>query len=122
CHRHDARSDPTRALPQAVPTLQHNQHTAIRRTDADPTDPTFLQAIANTAGFHFPTIEQGRNSLYASLAQRATHEETIRILISIGTTETMQFQTWSDKAGNAPPLMDVIDPVPGEHVTFPHLD
>src|SRR3989454_7537087 len=109
-------------FPQAVPTLAVGQHTAIPRTDDDLKDPNFLQAIANTAGFHFPTIEQGGNSLYPSLAQRATHEETIRILISIGPTETMHFQTWADKAGNAPPLMDVIDPVTGVHVTFPDLD
>ena len=99
-----------------------NQHTAIPRTDADTTDPNFLQAIANTAAFHFPTIEQGGNSLYPSLAQRATHVEVLRILMSIGPTETMHFQTWSDKAGNAPPLTDVIDPVTGVSVTFPDLD
>jgi hypothetical protein len=119
---HNPDLDPSFVFPQAVPTLGVNQHTAIPRTDADTANPTFLQAIANTAGFHFPTIEQGGNSLYPSLAQRATHEEVIRILISIGPTETMHFQTWSDKAGNAPPLTDVIDPVTGVHVTFPDLD
>jgi hypothetical protein len=119
---HNPDLDPNFVFLQAVPTLGVNQHTAIPRTDADTANPTFLQAIANTAGFHFPTIEQGGNSLYPSLAQRATHEEVIRILISIGPTETMHFQTWSDKAGNAPPLTDVIDPVTGVHVTFPDLD
>ena len=114
--------DPNHVFPQAIPTLFVNQHTAIPRTDADTSDPTFLQAIANTAGFHFPTIEQGGNSLYPSLAQRATKTETMRILISIGPTETMHFQTWSDKAGNAPPLMNVIDPVTGVSVTFPDLN
>jgi hypothetical protein len=118
---HNPDLDPNHVFPQAVPTLGVNQHTAIPRTDADTTDPNFLQAIANTAGFHFPTIEQGGNSLYPSLAQRATHEETIRILISIGPTETMHFQTWSDKAGNAPPLT-AVDPVTGVSVTFPDLD
>jgi hypothetical protein len=118
---HNPDLDPNHVFPQAVPTLGVNQHTAIPRTDADTTDANFLQAIANTAGFHFPTIEQGGNSLYPSLAQRATHEETIRILISIGPTETMHFQTWSDKAGNAPPLT-AIDPVTGVSVTFPDLD
>jgi hypothetical protein len=78
--------------------------------------------MANTAGFHFPTIEQGGNSLYPSLAQRATHDEVLRILISIGPTETMHFQTWADKAGNAPPLTDVVDPVTGVSVTFPDLN
>jgi hypothetical protein len=118
---HNPDLDPNHVFPQAVPTLGVNQHTAIPRTDADTTDPNFLQAIANTAGFHFPTIEQGGNSLYPSLAQRATHEETIRILISIGPTETMHFQTWSDKAGNAPPLT-AVDPVTGVSVTFPDLN
>jgi hypothetical protein len=118
---HNPDLDPNHVFPQAVPTLGVNQHTAIPRTDADTGDPTFLQAIANTAGFHFPTIEQGGNSLYPSLAQRATHEETIRILISIGPTETMHFQTWSDKAGNAPPLT-AVDPVTMVSVTFPDLD
>jgi len=46
-------------LPQAIPTLAVGEHTAIPRTDADTTDPNFLQAIANTAGFHFAFIEQG---------------------------------------------------------------
>src|SRR5438128_3989623 len=108
-------------FPQAVPTLAVGQHTAIPRTDDDLKDPNFLQAIANTAGFHFPTIEQGGNSLYPSMAQRATHVEVLRILISIGPTETMHFQTWSDKAGNAPPLT-AVDPVTGVSVTFPDLD
>jgi hypothetical protein len=118
---HNPDLDPNHVFPQAIPTLAVNQHTAIPRTDADLVEP-FLQAVANTAGFHFATIEQGGNSLYPSLAQRATHEETIRILISIGPTETMHFQTWSDKAGNAPQLTNVIDPVTGVSVTFPDLN
>jgi hypothetical protein len=118
---HNPDLDPNHVFPQAVPTLGVNQHTAIPRTDADTTDPNFLQAIANTAAFHFPTIEQGGNSLYPSLAQRATHTEVLRILISIGPTETMHFQTWSDVAGNAPPLT-AVDPVTGVSVTFPDLE
>ena len=118
---HNPDLDPNHVFPQAVPTLGVNQHTAIPRTDADTTDPNFLQAIANTAAFHFPTIEQGGNSLYPSLALRATHTEVLRILISIGPTETMHFQTWSDVAGNAPPLT-AVDPVTGVSVTFPDLE
>src|SRR5437762_3982389 len=117
---HNPDLDPNHVFPQVVPTLAVNQHTAIPRTDADTTDSNFLQAIANTAAFHFPTIEQGGNSLYPSLAQRAKREETMRILLSIGPTETMHFQTWSDKAGNAPPLT-AVDPVTGVSVTFPDL-
>jgi hypothetical protein len=113
--------DPNFVFPQAVPTLFAGQHTAIPRTDNDLNDPNFLQAIANTAGFHFPTIEQGGNSLYPAMAQRATSVEVLRILISIGPTETMHFQTWQDKAGNAPPLT-AVDPVTGVTVTFPDLN
>ena len=47
-------------------------------------------------------IEQGGSSLYAGLAQRVTDPEVLRILLSIGPTEVMHFQTWQDKAGNAP--------------------
>ena len=118
---HNPDLDPNFTFPQAVPTLGVNQHTAIPRTDADTSDPNFLQAIANTAAFHFPTIEQGGNSLYPSMALRATSTEVLRILISIGPTETMHFQTWSDKAGNAPPLT-AVDPVTGISVTFPDLE
>jgi len=117
---HNPDLDPNFTFPQAVPTLGVNQHTAIPRTDADTSDSNFLQAIANTAAFHFATIEQGGNSLYPSMALRATHTEVLRILISIGPTETMHFQTWSDKAGNAPPLT-AVDPVTGVSVTFPDL-
>ncbi|HJQ52139.1 MAG TPA: ferritin-like domain-containing protein [Gaiellaceae bacterium] len=104
-------------LPQAIPDLATGQHPGIPRSDADLTPADHLQAIANTAGFHFAFIEQGGTSLYPSLAQRVTHPEVLRILLSIGPTETMHFQTWQDKAGNAPPLTD---PVTG--LTFPDLN
>jgi hypothetical protein len=118
---HNPDLDPNFTFPQAIPTLAVGRHTAIPRTNNDTKDPNFLQAIANTAGFHFPTIEQGGNSLYPAMAQRATSVEVLRILISIGPTETMHFQTWADKAGNAPPLT-AIDPVTKVSVTFPDLN
>ena len=118
---HNPDLDPDFIFPQAVPSLALGQHTAIPRTDADLNHPKFVQAMANTAAFHFPTIEQGGNSLYPSMAQRASSVEVLRILISIGPTETMHFQTWSDKAGNAPPLT-ALDPVTGVSVTFPDLE
>jgi hypothetical protein len=103
--------------------------TAIPRTNddlvADPSKPSGVsdrtQAIANVAGFHFGTIEQGGTSLYPSLAQRAKNVEVLRILLSIGGTEIAHFQTWHDKAGNAPPLTDV-DPVTGSKVVFHDLN
>lgn len=101
----------------AVPGLLTGQFPAIPRSDADLTPPDHLQAIANTAGFHFATIEQGGNSLYPSLAQRVSDPEVLRVLLSIGPTETMHFQTWSDKAGNAPALTD-----PTNGLVFPDLN
>ena len=106
----------------AVPALAVGRHTAIPRTDSDVSNGTFLQAVANTAGFHFPWIEQGGTSLYAQLAQRARNVEVLRVLLSIGGTEICHFQTWHDKAGNAPAMPAVIDPVTGVSVTFPDLN
>jgi Ferritin-like domain len=104
-------------LPPAVPGLLAGQFPAIPRTDADLSPPDHLQAIANTAGFHFAFIEQGGTSLYAQLAQRVTRSEVLRVLLSIGGSESMHFQTWHDKAGNAPPLTD-----PTNGLVFPDLN
>ena len=110
--------DPTFTFPQAVPALSKGQFPAIPRSDADLTPKDHIQAIANTAGFHFAFIEQGGTSLYPSLAQRVTSPEVLRILLSIGPTETAHFQTWHDKAGNAPPLTDSTNP----SLVFPDLN
>ena len=107
---------------QAIPTLAVGQHPAIPRTDNDANDANFFQAIVNTAGFHFAFIEQGGSSLYPQLAQRVSNVEVLRILLSIGGVEIAHFQTWHDKAGNAPQLTDVVDPVTGVKVTFPDLN
>ncbi len=110
------------SFPQAIPTLAVGQHPAIPRTDNDANDANFFQAIVNTAGFHFAFIEQGGTSLYPQLAQRVSNVEVLRILLSIGGVEIAHFQTWHDKAGNAPHLTDVVDPVTGVKVTFPDLN
>jgi hypothetical protein len=104
-------------FPPAVPGLLAGQFPGIPRSDGDLSPPKHLQAIANTAGFHFAFIEQGGTSLYPALAQRVIHPEVLRILLSIGPTETMHFQTWQDKAGNAPPLTD-----PTNGLVFPDLN
>ena len=81
-----------------------------------------MQAIANTAGFHFAFIEQGGASLYPTLAFKATDPEVLRILVSIGGVEIDHFGLWHDKAGNAvsQPLAGVTDPQTGQ--TFPDLN
>src|SRR5579864_9268767 len=106
---------------QAVPDLAKGKHPAIPVDDGDlalnndGSIPNHLQAIANTAGFHFAFIEQGGSSLYPALAQKVTNLEVLRILLSIGGSEIMHFQTWHDKAGNAPKLTD-------GNLSFPDLN
>jgi hypothetical protein len=111
-------------FPDAVPSLRTGQHTAIPRNNnelGDPNNPSdHVKAIAFTAGFHFGFIEQGGTSLYATLAQKVTSLEVLRILLSIGGSEIMHFQTWQDKAGNATPLTD-FDPINNSSVTFTDL-
>jgi hypothetical protein len=123
---HNPDLDPNFVFGQAEKIVNR---TAIPRTDDDLTGPAniapfnvpdHLKAIAFTAGFHFCTIEQGGSSLYPSLAQRVTNVEVLRILLSIGPTETAHFQTWMDKAGNVLTLTDV-DPVTGSKVHFREL-
>jgi hypothetical protein len=104
-------------LPQAIPGLMKGQFPAIPRDDNDLVPADHIQAIANTAAFHFGTIEQGGNSLYPSLAQRVNNPVVLRILLSIGPTETAHFQTWHDKAGNAKALTD-----PTNGLVFPDLN
>lgn len=105
----------------AVPDLAKGQHRAIPLDDndaalnSDGSIPDSLQAIANTAGFHFGFIEQGGSSLYPGLAQRVTNLEVLRVLLSIGPSETMHFQVWHDKAGNA--KIGVLD-----GINFPDLN
>jgi hypothetical protein len=105
----------------AVPDLAKGQHPAIPLNDGDlvldsnENISNHLQAIANTAGFHFAFIEQGGSSLYPALAQKVTNLEVLRILLSIGGSEIAHFQTWHDKAGNATSITD------GD-LTFPNLN
>ena len=104
----------------------------LNDTDTPPTtNPTIpiagrdanrIQAIANTAGFHFAFIEQGGASLYPTLAFKATDPTVLRILVSIGGVEIDHFGLWHDKGGNAvsQPLAGVVDPVTNR--SFPDLN
>jgi len=104
-------------FPLAVPDLNNGTFPAIPRTDDDLHPHEHIQAIANTAAFHIPTVEQGGGSLRLALAQRASSVEVLRLLISMGPIELMHFQTLSGIAGNAPPLTD-----PTNGLTFPDLN
>ena len=102
---------------QAVPDLHNGKFAAIPRTDDDLHPREHIQAIANTAAYHIPTVEQGGGSLRLAMAQRATSVEVLRLLISMGPIELMHFQTFSQTAGNVRPLTD-----PTNGLTFPDLN
>ena len=118
-------------FPQAV-TIRRQPAIPLNDTDTPPGLPapvpplgrqeTRMQAIANSAGFHFAYIEQGGSSLYSVMALKARSLEVLRIIVSIGGVETNHFSLWHDKAGNAvsQPLAGVTDPETG--VTFPDLN
>jgi hypothetical protein len=81
-----------------------------------------MQAIANTAAFHFAFIEVGGSSLYTTMAQKVHDAEVLQIVLSIGGVEIDHFSLWHDKLGNAvaKPVAGVTDPETG--LTFPDLN
>jgi hypothetical protein len=101
-------------FPQAV-TITNR--TAIPRTDADFAGADHIQVIANTAAFHFGTIEQGGSSLYSSLSRKVTSEEALEVTIGIGGDEVAHFLEWVDFAGNG--VQPPVAPVSDEGLTFP---
>jgi hypothetical protein len=111
-------------FPQAI-QLEHV--TAIPRNNNDfngSTNPNFLgnehvQAIANTAAFHFGYIEQGGSSLYATMSQKVTDPEVLEITLGIGGDEIAHFLEWVDFAGNGvqQPIAPFKDPISG--LSFP---
>jgi hypothetical protein len=102
-------------FPQAV---KITNKPAIPITNADFAPAAHIQAIADTAAFHFGTIEQGGSSLYSAMAQKASNVEVLRIIVSIGGDEVAHFLEWVDFAGNgaSAPLAPLTDPVTGLHI------
>ena len=126
-YRSETNPDLGATFPQAI---NLKGVTAIPRTDADfgIIDPTFgvpgnahIQAIANVAAFHFGYIEQGGSSLYASLIQKATDLELVKLMFGIGGDEVAHFLEWVDFAGNAvqPSVAPFTDAESG--LTFPNF-
>src|SRR5207247_6161805 len=60
-----------------------------------------MQAIANTAAFHFAMIEQGGSSLYDALSLKCSSLLTLRIVTSIEGSEVAHFEIWHDEVGDA---------------------
>ena len=110
-------------FPQALPALSANQFTAIPRTNAELNgNAVHIQAIANTAAFHFGFIEQAGSSLYATLSQQVSSRQALRITLGIGGDEICHFLEWVDFSGNgvSPPVAPFTDPTNG--LTFPNFD
>jgi hypothetical protein len=107
------------AFPQAIDLVNL---TAIPRNDADFKPKDHIQAIANTAAFHFAAIEQGGSSLYSAMVQKASNLEVLRVVVSIGGDEVAHFLEWVDFAGNGvqPPIAPLTDPTNG--LTFPNFN
>lgn len=110
--------------PQAI---KISNRTAIPRNNSDFTDPNHIQAIADTAAFHFGMIEQGGSSLYAAMSQKVTSPEVLRITLGIGGDEIAHFLEWVDFAGNAvqgPPFSfeNSQTPVTDDGLTFPDFN
>jgi hypothetical protein len=107
-------------FPQAI-TLSGVTAIPVNDADLNNPNPNHLQAIANTAGFHFGYIEQGGSSLYATMSQKVKDPEVLEITLGIGGDEIAHFLEWVDFSGNGvqPPVAPFTDPVSG--LTFPNF-
>ena len=104
--------------PQAI-TLKNVAAIPTSDADLNNPNPNHMQAVANTAGFHFGYIEQGGSSLYAAMSQKVTDPEVLAITLGIGGDEVAHFLEWVDFAGNGvqQPVAPFTDPLSG--LTFP---
>src|SRR5580658_8738090 len=107
-------------FPQAI-TLKGVTAIPINDADLNNPNPNHLQAIANTAGFHFGYIEQGGSSLYASMSQKVTDPEVLAITLGIGGDEIAHFLEWVDFSGNGVqvPVAPFTDSISG--LKFPNF-
>ncbi len=125
-YRSETNPDLGGTFPQA---LNLDNVTAIPRNDKDfegPSNPNFpgndhIQAIANVAAFHFGFIEQGGSSLYATLSQKVSSLEVLKITLGIGGDEIAHFLEWVDFSGNGvqQPVAPFADPISG--LKFPNF-
>jgi hypothetical protein len=74
-----------------------------------------MLAVAYTAAFHFPSIEQGGTSLYTHMVGNANSAQATKIVASIGPSEMAHYMIWRDKVGNITALDN------GDGLVFPDL-
>jgi hypothetical protein len=79
--------------------------------------PAALLSLSPSPPITFWGIIMQQSLLYPALAQRVMNAEVLRILLSIGPTETSHFTVSHDKAGDFIPLTD-----PTNGLTFPDLN
>ncbi len=84
--------------PFLSPTFRIANRQAIPRTETDYERPAQIQAMANTAVFHFGYIEDACARLYSSLSQNLKRARVLKVALSIGGDEIAQFLTWADFA------------------------
>ena len=63
-----------------------------------------IQAIADTAQWHFPMVEQGGASLYIAMAGNSNRADTLNIVSSIGGAEAAYYSLWRDVVGHVVPV------------------
>ena len=63
-----------------------------------------IQAIANTAAFHFGAVEDGGTSLYPELSLNVTSEAALHVVTSIGPAEAWHLAIWDNTAAEVPPV------------------
>jgi Ferritin-like domain len=117
-YRSTGNPDSGETFPQAI-TLNNVSAIPVSDADLNNSNPNHMQAVANTAAFHFGMIEQGGTSLYATLSQKVSDPEVLKITLGIGGDEIAHFLEWVDFAGNGvqQPVAPFTDTVSG--LTFP---
>lgn len=102
------------------------QRPAIPRDDSELDDTSQVQAMANTAAFHFRYVEQEVSNLYTSLGQRMRRAKVLRIILGIGGQEIAHFLDWSNfafKVLHDQPFKSVdADLRADQKVTFPNFN
>jgi hypothetical protein len=82
-----------------------------------------IQAIANTAAFHFGAVESGGTSLYPELSLNVTSSAALHVVLSIGPSEAWHLAVWDDTAAEVVPVNSgdglVFTAPPAEMMAFP---
>jgi hypothetical protein len=91
------RPEDTRELDSPIPRVMRLvNRPSIPRSEEDLSEPEHIQAIANTAAFHFGYIQRSVSSLYSTLCRKGRRAKVLKIALGIGGQEMAQFLGWID--------------------------